>query len=218
MSSIGLSEELNITRKEAEQKNNMAIDETHKFQGRNSVKNNQSGNTDNPHRGIKQTFTGKLSVGEVYTISMWSYCEDLSTFDSNVNLELQVFDADNNRLATGFVGNKPTEVNKWQQFKTSVTIPENAASMLMNAYVRNNGIIWYSSPKLERGENPNPVWTPNPNDRIPTPTEQFYVSTSNTLLFGGSWTETRPTLIDDNKFLWSRVKLTYGDGTIESKG
>lgn len=192
-------------------KANVTIDNTHTYQGRNSIKNNQSGITANEYNGLQQTFTG-LTEGETYTASIWVYCEDLTTIDNASAFELQVFDDKGNRVATGWQTGQPKKENEWQQLVCRVTAPEGAVSLKFHVYVRTNGVIWYSSPKLERGNNLNPTWSPNPADKTAEIITYYYLSTSNTELKGGSWSTTKPTFVS-GRYYWTRQMYQYLDGT-----
>ncbi|WP_304961389.1 interleukin-like EMT inducer domain-containing protein [uncultured Duncaniella sp.] len=48
-------------------------------------------------------------------------------------------------------------------------------------------------------------------------TEEYYLSTSRDTPTGGSWSATRPAWVA-GRFYWTRVKITYTDGTTEYKG
>lgn len=192
---------------------NVDIDNTHTLEGRNSVKSSQSELEENKYRGIQQDYTGAIQAGDVFTASAWCYCEDLAGIDPGAALEIQVY-AGNERPVTGWASLKPSKAGEWQQAKTTVTIPEGATRMNVTLYVAKNGTVWFSSPKLERGENATPEWTPNPADRIGTPTEMFYLSTSDTELTGGSWSFNKPADVA-GRYLWTRTEWLYGDGTVE---
>lgn len=192
---------------------NVEIDNTHTLEGRNSVKSSQSELEENKYRGIQQDYTGAIQAGDVFTASAWCYCEDLAGIDPGAALEIQVY-AGNERPVTGWASLKPSKAGEWQQAKTTVTIPEGATRMNVTLYVAKNGTVWFSSPKLERGENATPEWTPNPADRIGTPTEMFYLSTSDTELAGGNWSFNKP-VVDAGRYLWTRTEWQYGDGTVE---
>lgn len=192
---------------------NVDIDNTHTLEGRNSIRSSQSDLSASAWRGITQDYAGTIQAGDVFTASAWCYCENLSGIDAGVRLEIQVF-AGNERVATGATSLEPSKAGEWQQAKTTVTIPEGATRMAVTLYVTKNGTVWFSSPKLERGENTTPEWTPNPADRIGTPTEMFYLSTSNTELVGGNWSFNKP-IATAGRYLWTRTELLYGDGTVE---
>lgn len=139
---------------------NVAIDPTHKHEGRNSVKSAQSGLTESGFRGISGYYSEDVKEGDVFTASVWVYAEDLSSIDAGVRLELWGY-KDSSRVGTG--GNvviTPTKANEWQQFHVSHTMPATANRANLYAYVTKNGTVWFASPKLERGNNPSPVWSP----------------------------------------------------------
>lgn len=192
---------------------NVDIDNTHTLEGRNSIRSSQSDLSASAWRGITQDYAGTIQAGDVFTASAWCYSENLGDIDKGVRLEIQVF-AGNERVATGATSLEPSKAGEWQQAKTAVTIPEGATRMAVTLYVNRNGTVWFSSPKLERGENAAPEWTPNPADRIGTPTEMFYLSTSNTELAGGNWSFNKP-VVDAGRYLWTRTEWLYGDGTVE---
>lgn len=52
------------------------------------------------------------------------------------------------------------------------------------------------------------------SDKITSSTAEFYLSTSNKILSGGSWQAIAPEWVD-GKYMWQRTKLTYGNGTIK---
>lgn len=192
---------------------NVDIDNTHTLEGRNSIRSSQSDLSASAWRGITQDYAGTIQAGDVFTASAWCYSENLGDIDPGVRLEIQVF-AGNDRVATGATSLEPSKAGEWQQAKTTVTIPEGATRMAVTLYVTKNGTVWFSSPKLERGENAAPEWTSNPADRIATPTEMFYLSTSNTELVGGNWSFNKP-VVDAGRYLWTRTEWLYGDGTVE---
>lgn len=192
---------------------NVDIDNTHTLEGRNSIRSSQSDLSASAWRGITQDYAGTIQAGDVFTASAWCYCENLGDIDKGVRLEIQVL-AGNERVATGATSLEPSKAGEWQQAKTTVTIPEGATRMAVALYVTKNGTVWFSSPKLERGENAGPEWTSNPADRIATPTEMFYLSTSNTELAGGNWSFNKPAATA-GRYLWTRTELLYGDGTVE---
>lgn len=139
---------------------NVVIDPTHKHEGRNSVKSAQSGLTGNGFRGISGYYSEDVKEGDVFTASIWVYAEDISTIDSSVNLEIWGY-KDFSRVGTvAAVSIKPTKANEWQHFHVSHKMPATANRANLYAYVTKNGTVWFASPKLERGNNPSPVWSP----------------------------------------------------------
>lgn len=193
----------------------VSIDDTHTLEGRNSIKSSQSGLTGNNHyRGIQQYYDGTVKAGDVFTASAWCYCEDLSGVDMGAALEIQMYAGNDRVTTTGWASMKPSKAGEWQQGKTTVTVPEGVTRINVTFYVAQNGTVWFSSPKLERGANATPVWTANPADRIATPTELYYLSASDTELAGGSWGTAKPVQTPGH-YLWTRTERLYGDGTVE---
>lgn len=64
--------------------------------------------------------------------------------------------------------------------------------------------------KLERG-NVATDWTPAPEDSLESVDVEYYLSTSQTSLSGGSWSTTAPTWVN-GKYMWSRTVKTDGAG------
>lgn len=192
---------------------NVSVDNTHMMEGRNSMKSAQSGLTTDSYRGVSQTYEIDVKPGDVFTGSIWTYCENISDIKA-ATLELIPHNGSTRLDPTHRVSIRPTKVNEWQQFKITGTMPANTNRVVFYSYVTLNGTMWFSSPKLERGSNPSPVWTPNPSDRIPVLTEEYYRSSSDTELKGGSWSANKQPLAA-NSYYWTRIKKLYGDGTIE---
>lgn len=192
----------------------VAVDNTHTLEGKVSLKIAQSGLTADAFRGFSQIYAKDVKPGDEFTCSVWVYCENRATLDSSkIQLEVNAY-VGSTRVVVGSVQATPSTNGAWQQFHVSGTIPANATRAAFFAYVTRNGTAWFSSPKLERGSNPSPVWTPNPTDRIPVLTEEYYLSSSDTELKGGSWSANKQPLAA-NSYYWTRIKKLYGDGTIE---
>lgn len=66
--------------------------------------------------------------------------------------------------------------------------------------------------KLELG-NKATDWTPAPEENIETVDVEYYLSNSTTSLSGGTWQTVAPTWVN-GKYMWSRMKTIYKDGTI----
>lgn len=192
----------------------VSVDNTHMMEGRNSIKSAQRGLTTDSYRGVSQAYEIDVKPGDVFTGSIWTYCEKNSDIKSAA-LELIPHNGSTRLGPTYSVSIRPTKVNEWQQFKITGTMPANANRVHFFSFVTLNGTMWFSSPKLERGSNTSPVWTPNPSDRIPVLSEEYYRSSSDTELSGGSWSATKQPFAA-NTYYWTRIKKLYGDGTIET--
>ena len=192
----------------------VVVDNTRSLEGRMSLKITQSGLTADAFPGFSQIYDKGVKPGDVFTCSVWVYCENRATLDSSkIQLEVNAY-VGSTRVVVGSVQATPSINGAWQQFHVSGTIPANATRAAFFAYVTRNGTAWFSSPKLERGSNPSPVWTPNPTDRIPVLSEEYYRSSSDTELKDGSWSANKQPWAA-NTYYWTRIKKLYGDGTIE---
>ena len=76
--------------------------------------------------------------------------------------------------------------------------------------------------KLEEGNKPTD-WTPAPEDidnaiakTVKQVDVEYYLSTSSSSVTGGSWSTTAPTWVN-GKYMWSRQKVTYVDGTTTTR-
>ena len=78
-----------------------------------------------------------------------------------------------------------------------------------------DGSIHIKKIKIEYGDKATD-WSPAPEDSPKTLDVEYYLSTSATSTTGGSWQTTAPAWVD-GKYMWSRQKLTYVDGTEEYK-
>lgn len=59
-------------------------------------------------------------------------------------------------------------------------------------------------------------WTPAPEDAISSLDVEYYLSTSASALSGGSWSTVAPAW-ENNKYMWSRQKVSYPNGVVEYK-
>ena len=108
--------------------------------------------------------------------------------------------------------------SKSTSFKQVVTIPSVAnlndiyIAFRFNTYsdgtANVTGKFW--NLKLERG-NVATDWTPAPEDSLESVDVEYYLSTSQTSLSGGSWSTTAPTWVN-GKYMWSRTVKTDGAG------
>lgn len=164
---------------------NVSIDTNKVFQGRYSVLNNQEENTSQKYRALQQYVDNPIP-GENYTVSVWAYTDDLSSFDLNCVLEIWFL----NKYGTRIVGPHktrsfiPTKENEWQHFSAlSGTCPEEATKIEVHINVVQNGKIWFNSPKLEVGSNDYPEWTPAASE-----TENIILNSTNN---GEGWNNSK---------------------------
>lgn len=200
---------------------NVTVDTGMTLDGRNSLKNAQSGHTSNKYLGwcYDEDHSGPLSYmaakpGDRFTVSAWVYTEDRDAIDNGCNLGIYFRDA-NGRLKTAQTDCVPSRNGEWQHVSLmSAVAPEGTTMVEFRAGIVRNGTIWFNGIKAEYGANPNPVWTPYAEGvGIASITEQYYLSTSRTALTGGSWSDTRQPWVA-GRYYWTRSKITYTDGKI----
>lgn len=195
---------------------NVAIDTTHKHEGRNSVKSAQSGLTADNFRGISFYYSEDVKEGDVFTASIWTYAEALSSFDKGVILEIWGY-KDSTRVGTpASVSIQPTKANEWQQFHVSHKMPATVNRVNLYAYVRRNGTVWFASPKLERGNNPSPVWSPAASEMVGKEGQwrkfQWAKNTSTTTAPTSGWQDT-PMTPAAGEYVWMRSGIVVPPAT-----
>lgn len=143
-------------------------------------------------------------IGKVYTWSFWAKASVTKT--GSVGHECG--------------GNKKiTLTTSWQKFTHTWTFADYEHSSFIWYLNWNAGEILYVRDfKIEEG-NQATDWTPAPEDvntaignNIKTVDVQYYLSTSNTALQGGTWTTTAPTWVN-GKYMWSKTVTTLANGT-----
>lgn len=105
-----------------------------------------------------------------------------------------------NRHAFAFIGYKGLQPGyaQWMIDKTVGT--STSAPAEVSVYIANG---MFTTSKTQNG--------------VKSITEEYYLSTSRDTPTGGSWSATRPAWVA-GRFYWTRVKITYTDGTTEYKG
>lgn len=157
-----------------------------------------------PHTAIFNESPDK--IGKVYTWSFWA----------KASVE-----------KTGKVGHERggqtniTLTTKWQKFTHTWTfIDGQYGSFTWYLNWKVGEILYVRDFKIEEG-NQATDWTPAPEDvssaignNIKTVDVQYYLSTSNTTLQGGSWSTTAPTWVN-GKYMWSKTVTTLANGTVK---
>lgn len=145
----------------------VAIDETVKLDGYNSLRSIQTGNTTEVYRGAHQmNFTG-WEVGGTYTFSAYVRTDDIASFEENANttagsirvgMEVICEKADGTRTITYNVplenkDAKPTANGVWQR-RTVIAknIPVGTTRIRVGVRVWRNGRLWVACPQFEKGE------------------------------------------------------------------
>ena len=100
----------------------------------------------------------------------------------------------------------------WKYFSTTITSTATADSGTLSIYCRTANVDFYlANLKFEEG-NIATAWSPSPLDTVSSVDVEYYLSTSNTGLSGGSWSTIAPTWVS-GKYLWTRNKITWKNTT-----
>ena len=97
--------------------------------------------------------------------------------------------------------------------RISITIKLNSEETRIRLYISSNQpgtSAQITEAKLEEG-NIATDWTPAPEDAMDSVYNEYYLSTSQTSLSGGSWSTTAPTWVN-GKYMWSRTVTVDGAG------
>lgn len=158
------------------------VDSSVTLQGRNSLRMITSGLTGDSWRGGEQINTPYLSAkqGDVFTISLFSRTDNISSFDRGANMEIRYFNSSGSRIAESGFNIKPSTNNTWTRFVGTGTCPAGTVKVSAVWYNTRNGRIWVNGIKLEVGKKATD-WTRSPHD---SPTTQD-VKSSFTIDTGG---------------------------------
>lgn len=170
--------------------------------------------------GVKKIY---IPRGYTYIISLEVNPEVACSWNADVNNGYDGMpsgtgnDNDNTSLRKNSV--QSLVANKWQRVWFSYTPKTNVSYDIFDAST-NWGIVTTNakSPikfkirhvKGEFGTVPTD-WTPAPEDSLASVDVEYYLSTSQTSLSGGSWSTTAPTWVN-GKYMWSRTVKTDGAG------
>lgn len=170
--------------------------------------------------GVKKIY---IPRGYTYIISLEVNPEVACSWNADVNNGYDGMpsgtgnDNDNTSLRKNSV--QSLVANKWQRVWFSYTPKTNVSYDIFDAST-NWGIVTTNakSPikfkirnvKGEFGTVPTD-WTPAPEDSLESVDVEYYLSTSQTSLSGGSWSTTAPTWVN-GKYMWSRTVKTDGAG------
>lgn len=158
------------------------VDSSVTLQGRNSLRMITSGLTDNSWRGGEQINTPYLIAkqGDVFTISLFSRTDDISSFDKGASMEIRYYNSSGGRITQSGFNIKPSTNNTWTRFAGTGTCPAGTVKVSAVWYNVKNGRIWVNGIKLEVGKKATD-WTRSPHD---SPTTQD-VKSSFTIDTGG---------------------------------
>ena len=158
------------------------VDSSVTLQGRNSLRMITSGLTSDSWRGGKQFNTPYLIAkqGDVFTISLFSRTDNISSFDRGANMEILYYNSSGGRITQSGFNIKPSTNNTWTRFVGTGTCPAGTVKVGAVWYNTRNGRIWVNGIKLEVGKKATD-WTRSPHD---SPTTQD-VKSSFTIDTGG---------------------------------
>lgn len=158
------------------------VDSSVTLQGRNSLRMITSGLTGDSWRGGEQINTPYLSAkqGDVFTISLFSRTDNISSFDRGASMEIRYYNSSGSRITQSGFNIKPSTNNTWTRFAGTGTCPAGTVKVSAVWYNVRNGRIWVNGIKLEVGKKATD-WTRSPHD---SPTTQD-VKSSFTIDTGG---------------------------------
>ena len=158
------------------------VDSSVTLQGRNSLRMITSGFTGNSWQGGEQINTPYLIAkqGDVFTISLFSCTDNISSFDNGASMEIRYFNSSGGRITKSGFNIKPSTNNTWTRFVGTGTCPAGTVKVSAAWFNVRNGRIWVNGIKLEVG-NKATDWTRSPHD---SPTTQD-VKSSFTIDTGG---------------------------------
>lgn len=170
--------------------------------------------------GVKKIY---IPRGYTYIISLEVNPEVACSWNADVNNGYDGMPSgtgnDNDNISLRKNSVQSLVANKWQRVWFSYTPKTNVSYDIFDAST-NWGIVTTNakSPikfkirnvKGEFGTVPTD-WTPAPEDSLESVDVEYYLSTSQTSLSGGSWSTTAPTWVN-GKYMWSRTVKTDGAG------
>ena len=158
------------------------VDSSVTLQGRNSLRMITSGLTGDSWQGGEQINTPYLIAkqGDVFTISLFSRTDNISSFDRGANMEIRYYNSSGGRITQSGFNIKPSTNNTWTRFVGTGTCPAGTVKVSAVWYNTRNGRIWVNGIKLEVGKKATD-WTRSPHD---SPTTQD-VKSSFTIDTGG---------------------------------
>lgn len=158
------------------------VDSSVTLQGRNSLRMITSGLTGDSWRGGEQRNTPYLIAkqGDVFTISLFSRTDNISSFDRGASMEIRYYNSSGGRITQSVFNIKPSTNNTWTRFAGTGTCPAGTVKVSAVWYNVRNGRIWVNGIKLEVGKKATD-WTRSPHD---SPTTQD-VKSSFTIDTGG---------------------------------
>lgn len=147
----------------------------------------------------------QVKAGEAYTCSMYFKTDTLNNWSFGANLG-------NTGLVYEDKGTKGWggKTNTWYRISKTITVTKDGTMRFGVERNDTGGTIWIYALKLEKG-NKATDWTPATEDATASVDVEYYLSTSQTSLSGGSWSTTAPAWAN-GKYMWSRTVMIDGAG------
>lgn len=120
------------------------------FEGKNTAKFTVSGLTADEWREIK-TNRVKSESGKVYTLSVWSRVDDLTTFDNGFSAEFEWYDSTGARIKADSLSILPSTNATWERKNVTKTAPTGTVEMNVRFHPNRNGVGWVAKPMLTEG-------------------------------------------------------------------
>lgn len=175
--------------------------------GRNLVLNSNIDATSNRYGFANRNLSQNLEGGETYTLSF-----NGRVIDGNGSIAVYVY-TENWSYSFNLATKSKTDQTVSGTFKVYRTQPFVVSVYSYLSQQVAGGNVHINWVKLEKG-NKATDWSPAPEDNISSVDVEYYLSTSQTSLSGGSWQTTAPQWVN-GKYMWSRMKTTYLDGTVK---
>ncbi len=138
------------------------VDTAEKNEGRNSACFSYSNLPEDKYYGWGYYMDYEVT-GTDFTFSVDVLVKNLATLSdipTPVSIEIRCLDANGNRLKTYGAVAVPATAGEWQRFRVSGKTLAGTKQVSVHFMLKQNGTVWFNSPKLEFGDNPSPVWTP----------------------------------------------------------
>jgi hypothetical protein len=120
------------------------------FEGVNTAKVTVTGLTSNEWRQI-QSNKIKTSQGRQFTLSVYSFSDNIASFDQGFSAEFEWWDSTGTRIGTNSFSLVPSQNSVWERKVGKATAPANAVEMNVRFHPNRNGIGWIAKPMLTEG-------------------------------------------------------------------
>lgn len=156
-----------------------------------------------------------ITPGELYTVSVDIKTDDDSATEQN-HVGIWFWTDETNYLSYAHCvyirGNYSQE---WKRYSVTFTAPDGVKYLQVSPRnASSNNYVYFKKLMVERG-NKATDWSPAPEDIQQTTDVEYRLSNSSTSLTGSyTWNTTAPQWVN-GKYMWSRTKITYRNGTVK---